>query len=139
MRDCGNRSASATTLKGMRSFALFRPGRVRTLARNARCLILALAVGLAQQGALVHAVSHVHEFIRIGAPSTATAVSNPGKTTDEFCLECLAFAQVASAVLGQPLVAPGYESLTTAITLSGREARHAVTVVFLARAPPHLV
>ena len=47
----------------MRSFALFHPRRVRTLARNARYLVLALAVCLAQQGALVHAVSHLHEFI----------------------------------------------------------------------------
>src|SRR5450631_695937 len=113
---------------------------VRTLARTARCVVLALIVCVAQQGALVHAVSHLHEFIRIGASGTATDVSNSG-TTDahEFCLECLAFAQVASAVPGHPLVALSSDSLTTAIVLSGRLAAHAVTVFFLARAPPHLL
>jgi hypothetical protein len=106
----------------------------RTVARTARYLVLALAVCLAQQGALVHAVSHLHERIAITELGTTTAVSDPA-TTDakEFCLECLAFAQVASAVLGNPLAALDYQSLITAIGLSGREAEHAATIVFLAR------
>jgi len=113
---------------------------LQTVVRTARYLVLALAVCLAQQGALVHAVSHLHEHLGIGTPATATGVSDP-RTTDahEFCLECLAFAQVASAVLGPPLVALGFKSLTAAIVLSGRDAEHAVTVVFLARAPPRLL
>ena len=124
----------------MRSFAMIRLRPARTLARTARYLALALVVCLAQQGALVHGVSHLHEVIRIGASSTATDVSNPG-TTDAhvFCLECLAFAQVASAVPGHPLVALSSDSLTTAIVLSGRLAAHAVTVFFLARAPPRFL
>jgi hypothetical protein len=119
---------------------MIRPRRIRTVARAARCFVLALAVFVAQQGALIHAVSHLHEFSQIGAPSTATAVSAPGKAdAHEFCLECLAFAQVASAVVGNPLAALDYQSLITAIGLSGREAEHAATVVFLARAPPRVV
>lgn len=112
----------------------------RTVARTARYLVLALAVCLAQQGALVHAVSHLHERLGIGTQGTATAVSDAG-TTDahEFCLECLAFAQVASAVPGHPLVALDSDWAATAIALSGRSAEHAVTVVFLARAPPKLL
>ena len=108
--------------------------------RTARYLVLALVVCLAQQGALVHAVSHLHELIRIGAPSTATVASNLDTTdVNEFCLECLAFAQVASAIPGQPLVTLTSDSHTTAIALSGTLAEHSVTVVFLARAPPQLV
>ena len=124
----------------VRSFAVIRLRPARTLARTARCVALALVVCLAQQGALVHAVSHLHEFIRIGVSSTATDVSNSGSTdAREFCLECFAFAQVASAVPGYPLVAPNSGSANTAIALPDQSAEHAVTVVFLARAPPQLV
>ena len=105
-----------------------------------RFLLLALGVYFAQQGALIHAVSHLHEVIRLGAPSTATVVSDPGTpVADEFCLECLAFAQVASAVPGHPRVVPDSDSANTAIAWSDRSAEHAVNVVFLARAPPQLV
>jgi len=111
-----------------------------TVARTARYLVLALGVCLAQLGGVLHAVSHLHESFGIGAPSTATVVSNPG-TADvhEFCLECFAFAQVASAVPGHLLITPDSNSITTAIGRSGRLAAHAVTVVFLARAPPRVV
>jgi len=123
-----------------RSFAMNRLRPLRTVARTVRYLVLALAVCLAQQGALVHAVSHLHEHLGIGTPGTATAVSDSRTTAaEEFCLECLAFAQVASAVPGHSLVAPGFKSPTTTIALSGREAEQAVTVVFLARAPPPLL
>ena len=111
-----------------------------TVSRFACHLVLALGVYFAQQGALIHAVSHLHESTRIGATGTATVVSNPGTTdADEFCLECLAFAQVASAVPGHMLVAPDSDSPASAIASSGRLAEHSVTVVFRARAPPRLV
>ena len=111
-----------------------------TVARTARYLLLALGVCLAQLGGVLHAVSHLHESFGIGAPSTATVVADSG-TADahEFCLECLAFAQVVSAVSAHPLVTPESDSITTAPGLSGRQAAHAVTVVFLARAPPRVV
>jgi hypothetical protein len=110
------------------------------VTRTARYLVLALGVHLAQQGALIHAVSHLHEFVRIGAPSTAAQVSNhDSPDAQEFCLECLAFAQVASAVPGYMPVAPDSDSLATAIATSGRLAESTFTVVFRARAPPPLV
>jgi hypothetical protein len=120
----------------MRALAMIRLRPVRT----ARHLVLALVVCLAQLGALVHAVSHLHELVRIGAPSTATVASNTDTTdVNEFCLECLAFAQVVSAIPGHPLFTPTSDSHPTAIALSGGLAGHSVTVVFLARAPPHLL
>jgi hypothetical protein len=123
-----------------RTRAMMRLSSRRTAARTTLCLVLALGVCLAQLGALVHAVSHLHESLRIGTPSAATIVSNPvSADAHEFCLECLAFAQVASAVPGHPLVTPESDSITIAIGRSGGLAERAVTVVFLARAPPRLV
>jgi hypothetical protein len=120
--------------------AMIRRRPVRAVARIARYLLLALAVHVAQQGALVHAVSHLHESIRIGAPGTATVISNSGAlVADEFCLECLAFAQVASAVPGHTFLAPDSQLPSGAIAFSGRLAEPSATVVFLARAPPQLI
>ena len=119
---------------------MIRLRQARAVARIARYLLLALGVYFAQQGALIHAVSHLHEFTRIGATSTATVVSNSGTTdADEFCLECLAFAQVASAVPGHSQGTPDSDSIVTAIATSGRLAESTFTVVFRARAPPPLV
>lgn len=110
------------------------------MARIARYLLLALAVHMVQQGALVHAVSHLHESIRFGAPGTATVFSNPGAlVADEFCLECLAFAQVASAVPGHALAASDSQPPAGTIAFSGRLAELSANVVFLARAPPQLI
>jgi hypothetical protein len=119
---------------------MIRHRSARTVARVAYYLILALGVYFAQQGALIHAVSHLHEVIRVSAPSTATIVSNPGTTdADEFCLECLAFAQVASAVAGHLLAVPESDLPASAIATSGRLAESTFTLIFRARAPPPLL
>jgi hypothetical protein len=120
-----------------------RPADTRSSGRFGRaalCLTLAILVVAAQLGVFVHAVSHLPSPVLAAATDhSCTAAQTDKSSADEFCLECLAFAQVASAVPPPSRIAVESECLADWIPRSGVRIPHAANVVFLARGPPILV
>jgi hypothetical protein len=96
---------------------------------------------LSQQAAVLHAVSHLDLTGNPGAArNTTVAIANDQAATADFCLECLAFAQVATVASGAPVVvafspAP---AIVAATPMQGSQDP-AVLPPFLARAPPTLL
>ena len=92
-------------------------------------MLLALALVLAQSGAIVHGWSHLR---------ASGAVASTPATAGQACKDCLSFAPMLATAGGKwhaPAVAPGpvtttYRTLTP--PLVGFSPRHA----FLSRAPP---
>jgi hypothetical protein len=108
--------------------------------RAVLCTLLAVMVYAAQLGALLHAVSHIHgPALRITAAQPSVTTQGDAAGAEEFCLQCLAFAQVASAAAGQHVEAPVPDGYTVAAAPRGTRVPYSTHLVYLARGPPRLV
>ena len=107
-------------------------GRKTFLSLVACCLLLS------QQAALVHAISHVE--VPSHASSTRSepvATAHAQAASSEFCLECEAFAQVATVASGSPIAVSIVSVPAVAIVAEAQHSQDpAVLPPFLARAPP---
>lgn len=109
------------------------------LRARALHVLLALGILLSQQAALLHGFSHFEGLARQLAAdrSSAASLRTDHPDVDPFCVECLAFAQVATAVPGQAIdiglpTSPDSELRVRAQPRLGAS----LSVPFLARAPP---
>jgi len=109
--------------------------------RGPVAFLLAFCLLLSQQAAVWHAVSHLEsDGIHRATSSELVATADDQVATADFCLECLAFAQVATAASGMPVALPFSPAPAVAVVAPMRGWQDpAVLPPFLARAPPTLV
>jgi hypothetical protein len=112
-----------------------------TLGRRTSIFLLAFGMLLSQQAAVLHAVSHLD---LTGDPRAArnntVAIADDQAATADFCLECLAFAQVATVASGTPVVVAFSPAPAIAVVTPMQGSQDpAVLPPFLARAPPTLL
>jgi hypothetical protein len=109
-----------------------RTGRKTFLSLVVCCLLLS------QQGALLHAISHLG--FPNHAPNTRSevvAIALDQVASSGFCLECEAFAQVATVASGTQIAASIVPAPAVAIVAQEQHSQDpAVLPPFLARAPP---
>ncbi len=74
-------------------------------------ILMPLILLLSQQGALLHELSHWH-FTPAGATSVVDQQAQAVDADGDFCLTCLAFAQVGGLAKIEMPVAPAIDSLT---------------------------
>ena len=109
-----------------------RTGRKTFLSLVACCLLLS------QQGALLHAISHL-EFPNHArnTRSDVIAIALDQVASSGFCLECEAFAQVATVASDTPIAVSIVPVPAVAIVARAQHSQDpAVLPPFLARAPP---
>jgi hypothetical protein len=104
-------------------------------------IVLAICLLLSQQAGLAHAITHLGTFS--GTPGVAKTVELSADTAnaaiDTFCLECLAFAQIAAAATGNHAFA-ALAAATLSPQSSPQTGRHCFSLLaFRARAPPVLL
>jgi hypothetical protein len=106
--------------------------------RRALLLILSVCLLLSQQAALAHGITHIHVDDSGRSVATRTSIESlSADHHDDFCIECLAFAQVTGAAHGCPVL-PAIEP-PVAIAPAAAADCHVDRGVFLhfqARAPP---
>ncbi|MEO6928171.1 MAG: hypothetical protein ABI190_03315 [Casimicrobiaceae bacterium] len=91
-----------------------------------------------QQAALAHGITH----IRVDSPRASVSVGQVASSLssdhgDEFCIECLAFAQVAGAAPNAiPDLAVEPACVIAPVAFVERTARSSPFLSFQARAPP---
>jgi hypothetical protein len=113
------------------------PARVQCRYRAALCVLLALCVYAAQLGALVHAISHLRgPALTTAASQSCVLAQGDSATGEDFCLQCLAYAQVTSVAPAQSLVTPFTSCHAAAIHRYREPVRRFANIVFLARGPP---
>jgi hypothetical protein len=118
------------------------PARARNrlpkpFGRAALRTLLAVMVYAAQLGAFVHALSHFHGSALATAAAQSSVTAQQGAAgAEEFCLQCLAFAQVTSAAAGQRFEAPIPDGHVVAVTPHGTHVPNSTHLVYLARGPP---
>jgi hypothetical protein len=110
----------------------------RHRVRAALYALLALCVCAAQLGTFLHALSHLQGTVSAATGGASSFVApDHDAGADELCLQCLAFAQLASATPGTPFVTPVAEPAPAALPAYRQRVRHAgAEFVFLARGPP---
>jgi hypothetical protein len=103
--------------------------------------LLAFGLLLGQQAAVLHAISHLDLTGSPLAASNNTVASADDQTvTADFCLECLAFAQVATVASGTPVAVAFSPAPAIAVVTPMQGSQDpAVLPPFLARAPPTLL
>jgi hypothetical protein len=108
--------------------------------RRALLCLLSLCLVLAQTGALAHGISHIvvaDPHARVAAPSLQKASADHA---DEFCIECLAFAQVMGAACDSGVeAAAAVLPALPPVAAAEQRAPAARCVAFRARAPPLLL
>jgi hypothetical protein len=108
--------------------------------RRALFVVLSLCLLLAQDAALAHGISHIVVPDRSTIAVTPSLEKLTADHADEFCVECLAFAQVMGAacdtVAAATAVVPPASKPCAAID---RRADAAPLLAFRARAPPLLL
>jgi hypothetical protein len=109
--------------------------------RGPVAFLLAFCLLLSQQAAVWHAVSHLQgDGIYRATTSTLVAAADDQVATADFCLECLAFAQIATVASGTPAAMAFSPAPAVAVVAPIRGWQDpAVLPPFLARAPPTLV
>lgn len=103
--------------------------------------MLAFGLLISQQTALLHAISHLD---LTGDPRAArnntVASADDQAATADFCLECLAFAQIATVASGTPVVVAFSPAPAIAVVTPMQGSQDpAVLPPFLARGPPTLL
>ncbi len=102
--------------------------------------LVALFVLTAQLGAFTHAISHVEGAALASADKqTGAGIQKDLSSAEEFCLQCLAFAQVTMAAVGYAPIAPLSASRVAANSFFRGPVRQVSLGVYLARGPPSLV
>jgi ubiquitin C-terminal hydrolase len=100
--------------------------------------LLVCCLLLSQQAALLHAISHL-EFPHHArnTRSEIVAIALDQVASSGFCLECEAFAQVATVASDTPIVVSVVSAPAVAIVAQAQHSQDpAVLPPFLARAPP---
>jgi hypothetical protein len=97
-------------------------------AHRALPLLLALALLLAQQAGLAHALSHLD-------PETLSKSSPPHTT---LCEKCSTFGQLSSAVPTSVTIIIDQSLPTSHVRIRDRGVVRRTVAVFNSRAPPHL-
>ena len=109
------------------------------LRRNIVYAMLSLLLVLSQQLGMVHAVSHIADY-RHGTEQVQDrddASTNRGAALDHNCSQCLAFAQLASAVDTPSYTFPAMEhKAPVALVADAQQACQRTVCVFQSRAPP---
>ena len=105
-------------------------GRKTFLSLVACCLLLS------QQAALLHAISHL-EFPNHARNTRSEIVAFDQVASSGFCLECEAFAQVATVASDTTIADSMVAAAAVAIVAQAQHSQDpAVLPPFLARAPP---
>jgi hypothetical protein len=111
------------------------------MALRTRALHLLLAIGvlLSQEAAVLHSISHLKSAAQrlSAAGPSVVSLGTDQPDIDTFCVECLAFAQVATAAPGTAteIALPSHPYSERRVPNQPRLDSTA-TVPFLARAPP---
>jgi hypothetical protein len=110
-------------------------GVVPGLLRRARVLFLLCCVVLAQQGTVLHALSHLKL-----SGSTQTEVSQqPSLPSDQLCAQCLAYQGVGSALAGSGAAAAIIDPVASSLFAPAEEFFPVTGAPFSSRAPPPLL
>jgi hypothetical protein len=92
---------------------------------------------LSQQAAVLHAISHLKSGTRALSTVPGLVAETNAQAASEFCLECEAFAQVATAASDTPIAKPTVAVPAVAIVVQAQHSQDAAVLPpFLARAPP---
>jgi hypothetical protein len=96
--------------------------------------LLALSLLVSQQLALVHAVSHIADA---RPPTSQHTPQNKQLPAEQSCAQCLAFAQIGSALTGStlPAQAAGIDDAVNVVPPAGRLGPD-IFSAFHPRAPP---
>lgn len=103
-------------------------------------VLLALGILLSQQAAMLHGISHsgelARQFLARGSPADALRTDD-ADWDQQLCVQCLAFAQVASVAPSEPIsiALPGGSDPEVRFPVQPQLGA-ASAVPFLARAPP---
>jgi len=139
-RASGVRIASPLPWVSTCAVGRYRGRLPQRLGHNVLSALLALCLLVAQLGAAVHSISHLQGSVHSVAASQALEAGHGDAAgADELCLQCLAYAQIASVAPLQTFVAPEIEAHSQALPRYGRQLHLAVDIFVLARGPPHLV
>jgi hypothetical protein len=100
--------------------------------------LLACCLLLSQQAALLHAISHLEFRHHAGnTRSEIVAIPSDQVASSGFCLECEAFAQVATVASDTTIADSMVAAAAVAIVAQAQHSQDpAVLPPFLARAPP---
>jgi hypothetical protein len=109
-------------------------GIVPGLARRAQVLLLLCCVVLAQQGVMLHALSHL-KF----SDSKQTEVSQPAPPSDQLCAQCLAYQGVGSALADSGAAAATVDPVASSLFAPVEEFFPVAGAPFSSRAPPPLL
>ena len=113
-----------------------------TLRRTFAPALLALLLVLSQQMGMAHALAHALAHVLTHALAHGQSQSQDGHDVkslapDQGCAQCLAFAQIGSALDTPPHFFPAARDTAAAIALPGAQPKCLRTVcVFQSRAPP---
>lgn len=110
-----------------------------SLRARALSVLLALGILLSQQAAMLHGISHFEGLARqlLASEPLADALRTDQADLDQFCVQCLAFAQVANAAPGEAvsIALPTTADSETRVPARLRRGTPS-NLPFLARAPP---
>jgi hypothetical protein len=110
------------------------------MIRRLQIFALALCLLLAQQGAILHVLSHLSDkpalSVSLGDHATGKKVVGDGDDDDGICLQCLAFAAMAAAIhVVWPRIAVATQRfLIHAVSFTSTSQR--APQLYAARAPP---
>jgi hypothetical protein len=110
------------------------------MIRRLQIFALAICLLLAQQGAIVHALSHLSDEPAASVSSvdhaTSKKVAGDGDNDDGICLQCLAFAAMAAAihVVWPRIALTTQRFLIHAVSFTSTSQR--APQLYAARAPP---